>query len=198
MPFINLIQEQRLVARRNETLSRTCFIALVAVSGCVVVGWGFLTFQLDQVRGQQARWRNDIQRQVPMIAEITLNTKESAILEPKVKTLEDGQKLTDKWSHILAHLTVQTPKDTWLTAVRGTSVDEENPTTVSFVGMSTGQEPVSELTRRLQNAKDLDAVNIKNTHPKEWNGKPMVEFEIVAQVKGTAKPKPPVKPAGDK
>ena len=120
------------------------------------------------------------------------------ILEPKVKTLEDGQKLTDKWSRILAHMAVQTPKGVWLTALRSARIDEENPTTVSLVGLSPDQSPVGEYILRLQNAKDLESVNPKNTHPKDFGGKPMVEFEITAQIKGTAKPKPAPKADGAK
>lgn len=198
MPFINLIQEQRILAKRSENLSRASFVGLISMSSAIVLLWGGLTFAVDKARNEQARLRNEIQRQAPILSEITLNTKEAAILEPKVKTLEEGQKLTDKWSNILGHLAVQTPKDAWLTAIRSTNQDEESPTTISFLGMSPGQELVSEFIRRLQNAKDLDAVNIKYTHPKEWNGKSLVEFEITAQVKGTAHPKPPAKPEGQK
>ena len=198
MPFINLIHEQRLQAQRNEKRSKGSFIALVAISSFVVVGWGFITFQIDRARSEQARLRGEIQRQTPIISEISLNEKANMILEPKVKTLEDGQKLTDKWSRILAHMAVQTPKGVWLTALRSASIDEENPTTVSLVGLSPDQSPVGEYILRLQNAKDLESVNPKNTHPKDFGGKPMVEFEITAQIKGTAKPKPAPKADGAK
>ncbi len=191
MPFINLIEEQRRQSRRNDGRVRIAFFAAVTSATLVVLGWGAFAFRIDRVRSEQAHLRTKIQKQAPILSEITLNVKEAGILEPKVKTLEDGQKLTDKWSRILAHLTTQTPRDTWFTAIRSTDADEEAPTAVTFIGMSSGQEPISELILRLQNSKDLDAVNLKASRPKDFNGKPYAEFEIVAQVHGTAKPPAP-------
>ena len=198
MPFINLIQEQRLVAVKGERRARICFFTFIGSCVAVFVTWTGMAFQADRMRAEQARLRGEIQRQTPIISQINLNVKEAAILEPKVKTLEDGQKITDKWVRILSHLTVQTPKQTWLTGVRSVRVDEENPTTLTIQGMSPSQEPVAELILRLQNEKDLDGVNPKTTHAKDFNGRPFVEFDIIAHITGTAKPKPVKKDEGEK
>ena len=101
MPFINLIQEQRLVAVKGERRARICFFTFIGSCVAVFVTWTGMAFQADRMRAEQARLRGEIQRQTPIISQINLNVKEAAILEPKVKTLEDGQKINEKWLRIL-------------------------------------------------------------------------------------------------
>lgn len=190
MPFINLIQEQRLQARKDERFARVGLFTLVGVSSLCFLGWGALTFQLERTVAEEAELKSKILKQAPLLLEIKTNKLALGELEPKLKTLEDARKYSDRWARLLSHLTVQTPGSTWLTSLRSNNQDPFKNTGVSIQGMSQNHNLISEFLLRTQNAKDFESVQLKQTKEKDWGGANAIEFELTAEIKGTAAPKP--------
>ncbi len=187
MPFINLIQEQRLSVKRSERKARSYFFGFVGIGVLSVGAYLALLLQTDLLKGDESRLEGQIQRAQPYIAQIEDNEKQYDLMSPRVKTLEDAQLITARWDRILTHLSKQTPDHTWVTAVRCVAGDPEKPIAVSFVGMASAQEPIGEFILRLQNSADLEDVQLKYTQEKTVNQAKGVEFEIGANIAGSAK-----------
>jgi len=193
MPLINLIQEQRLAAKRDETRARSYFFGFVGIGILSVGGYLTLLLQTELLQGQEMKMRAEIQKVKPLLAQKDANDKQFQELSPRVKTLEDAQLITARWDRLLTHLSKQTPAHTWVTGMRCTASDPEKPITVSFVGVGTSQVPVGEFILRLQNSTDLENVQLKYTQDKIINLEHAVEFEIDADIAGSVDKKDTVK-----
>ncbi len=186
MPYINLIQEQRAVTRRNEIRARSGFFAFVGITSLAVLGYGALFLQTADLNSRESKLLFELQRLEPVKKQIDANKAIEADLHPRLTSLEEGQALTDRWVHILDHFTTQTPANTWITNLRSQSNDPQRPVALVVSGMSTGQEPVGEFMLRTQNEPNLEAVTLKYTNEKTTLAGPAIEFELGADVKGTA------------
>jgi Tfp pilus assembly protein PilN len=107
-------------------------------------------------------------------------------LQPRLTSLQDAQQLTDRWIHILDHFTTQTPRNTWLTNLRSAANDPQRGVMVTLIGMSTAQDPVGEFMQRAQNEPNLENLVLKYTNEKPTLAGPAIEFELEAEVAGTA------------
>ncbi len=190
MPLVNLIQEQRLSSRRKEAQARIAFLGFVGSSVAAVGAYGFLLYLGSATAGTEARLRADRQRLEPTVQHIEDEQKEIQALSPRLKTLEDAQQTSSRWAQILQHLTVQTPKDVWLTSLRSTVTDPTKPVTLSLQGIGMSQAPIAEFMLRVQNEKDLQNVNLRYTQEKMVLNNHTVEFAVDADVNGTAEEKP--------
>lgn len=186
MPLINLIQEQRLTTRRLERKTRAFFLAFVATSVGSAGAFGLVSFAVENLRTEEARLNNQLRKNEPLVVKIEENAKEVGKLEPRLKTLEDAQLVTARWGRLLQHVSTQTPSETWLTALRAVGSDPAKPISISFVGVSTSQAAIGEFMQRLQNSADLENVNLKYSQEKLATNVRAVEFEIAADVAGTA------------
>lgn len=193
MPLINLIQEQRLAVKRDETRARSYFFGFVGIGILSVGGYLSLLLETDHLQGQEMKMKADIQRVKPLLAQKDANDKQYQELSPRVKTLGDAQLITARWDRLLTHLSKQTPEHTWMTGLRCTATDPEKPIAISFIGVGTSQEPIGELILRLQNSPDLEEVQLKYTQEKMINLDRAVEFEVDANIAGTADKKDAVK-----
>ena len=70
MPLINLIQEQRLAARKNEKASRLFFMSFAASASLSVVALGFFTFFKESAESEQSGLRAKAQQLQPTLYEI--------------------------------------------------------------------------------------------------------------------------------
>jgi Tfp pilus assembly protein PilN len=190
MPLINLIQETQTDSRQRARKARAFFLAFAGIAVASVFGFGFLWIETDQVTREEESARRKVARLEPMVKTIDANAKELGILAPRLATLEDAQIATDRWIKILAHLSVNTPADIWLTNIRCVANDPTKPVTASFVGISTSQDSVANFLIRLQASPDLVNVNLKQTQEKLVNSQKAIEFEISAELAGTAETKP--------
>jgi len=190
MPLINLIQEQRLAIKRSEAKARTFFFGFAAVAVASVGSYGFLIFESEKAQGQVGRLKNLLRSNQPLVDKIEQNKKDAGTMGPKLKTLADAQLMTDRWNRILHHVCTQTPQHAWLTSMRASVGDPTKPIAVSFLGMANGQAPIGEYMQRLQNLSDLDAVTLKYSQEKMMVGYRAIEFEISAEITGTAEQKP--------
>ena len=186
MPFINLIQEQRLAVRRNERVARMFFLAFGGIACVSVIGFLGLMLEGEIISRQRVKLQDVIRRNEPIEQQTQEMQAQIDEMSPKVKTLEDAQELTVKWNRLLDHLAVQTPDKTWLTSLRATVGDPQKPISVAFLGLAQEQGPVGEFILRLQNSADLDNVTLKYTQEKIAAQGLGIEFQVDADLVGTA------------
>lgn len=189
MPYINLIQEQKLTEKLGERQARLYFFGFVGALSVSLIGFGYLTFQADGLANDEARLKAKTQKQAPIVKDIEAAKKEFSAIGPKVVTLTGAQEMSAKWGRILTHLTQQTPPQTWLTQLRCAAVDPAKPITVAFSGLSGRQELVGEFILRLQGCTDLGNVALKFTQEKVVSSGRNIEFEINAEIPGTEEKK---------
>ncbi len=190
MPFINLIEEQRLSVRANERKAQSFFTAFIAVCVLSVGGYGYLTLQAAGVAGDAGEVQLQNQKNAPLVKQIDENARALADLSPRLKTLEDASIITDRWNRILEHLTVQMPDQAFLSNLRCEAADPQKPIQVSFMGLAPSQSPVGEFILRLQNQPDLENVSLRYTNEKLVSESRSIEFQVDSNLVGTAeKPK---------
>jgi Tfp pilus assembly protein PilN len=185
MPFINLIQEQRLQAKRTENQSRLFFLTFVGSAGLSFCVFAFLMFQNEMLKAEQGRLISKAAKLAPLVKRIQSDENEYSELKPRLDTLQNAQLMTGRWSRILDHLTRQTPEQTWLTSIRCGQPDANKPVSVTFEGMSNQQLLIGDFIERLQSCPDLTNVNLKYTMEKLINNSRAIDFEIDADVTGT-------------
>ncbi len=190
MPLINLIQEQRLARKRNDTRVRTFFMVFVGSAVASVGGFGFFWLQSEGLAREKTQLEAQLQKNAPLVKQIEDYKKQYAELSPRLKTLEDAQAVSSRWGRIMTHIATQTPNPTWLTGMRVMANDATKPINLSLIGVSPAQEPISEFILRLQNSEDLENVSLKFTQEKMMQFSKAVEFEVTADIVGTAEAKP--------
>ncbi len=196
MPHINLIEVRRIAARRAERGVRIGLLTLSGTAAVCIVGYGYLFLQAEGLSQEEARLAASKKKLEPLLKEIASDTTERSGLEPRLKSLEDAQKLTGRWGRIMQHLTLNTPRGAWLTAVRCVGAEPDKPVTLSLAGVGKTQADAAEFMMRVQNAPDLENVQLKFTQEKVMDKTAAIEFEVGADIAGTTPPAP--RKAGDK
>lgn len=186
MPFINLIHEQRVAAERADRKSKMFFLAFVAVMLSSAGGFAAISFQSKAVHDEESALQAQIERAKPLIAQTNANQLEKSKLMPRLSTLEDAQADTQRWDRVLNYLTIQTPPQAWLTAIRCTNADPKKAVQVTFAGVAMSQVPVGEYILRLQNSADLGNVALTYTQEKLIQQTKTTEFQVTADLNGTA------------
>lgn len=190
MPFINLIQEHVLAARRERKRARIALLCFTLATGLAVGANGFCMWQSDSLDGEVTRIKADVDKNKAMLAKIADNHRELNDLSPRLKTLNDAQAMTQRWGTILEHLSKQTPPGAWLTSLLTQGSDPTKALTTSFKGISTRQELVGEFMLRLQTCPELENVTLKFTGEKILSSSKGIEFDVSADIAGTAAEKP--------
>lgn len=186
MPLINLIQEQRLAKRRQERKARSFFLLFVGTLVASMGGFMAISFEKDRLESQEASLKANALRVAPLLAGIADNNRKRQQLIPRLKTLEDAQAMSERWSRILAHLSTQMPPQAWLTSVRCSAGDPSLPITIAVQGLATSQDPVGEFILRLQTCDDVENVSLRYTQEKLINQSKTTEFQVDAHLKGSA------------
>ncbi len=186
MPFVNLIQEQRLEAQARERTLKTGLSVTMAIGVICLCSTGFFMFdsiRLNLLAGSLEQKKAQLE---PMMKELEANKTELSKLEPRLQTLTSATTFSKSWNRILEHLATNTPDEAWLSAVKTFQSDPKTPIEVTFNGVSTTQETVGQFMLNLQASEDLENVNLKYTQPKMVEGgKQQFEFEITASIKGS-------------
>lgn len=190
MPYINLIQEQRAAAHKNEQQARVAFFAFVGCAVATVCAYGYLAFEKELIRSQVARIQADEQKLDPLLKKIDANQKAADTFRPRLDTLKQAQLDSDRWARLMSHLQIQTPPTVWLTRIHCDQQDAQKPVQVVMNGLCPKQEPVGEFMLRVQNERDLDNVNLRYTQEKQEPHRRLVDFEIGADLTGTAEAPP--------
>ncbi len=186
MPYINLIQEERLAALQVEKRARVFFGTFVGSLALVVCAFGYFFFRAASLADEESALRAQAAKAQPLISQIEENKKMQSELEPRVQTLQDAQAMTGKWGTVLEYLTTQTPPQTWLTSLRATVADASKPIGLTFAGLSDRQELVGDYILRLQSCKELENVQLRFTAEKPVAASRAIEFEIGSDLAGTA------------
>ena len=189
MPLINLIETRRIAARREERSVRIGLLALCGTASVCILGYGFLFLQAEGLSQEERTLAATKAKLEPLLKRIAEDEAERADLEPRLKTLVDAQKLTGRWGRILGHMTINTPEGAWLTSVRCTA-EAEKAVSLSLSGVGRDQAHAAEFMMRVQNAADLENVQLKFTQEKMLEKESAIEFEVGADIIGTT---PPVK-----
>jgi Tfp pilus assembly protein PilN len=189
MPLINLIQEQRLAVKRNEAKARAFFFTFAAIAVGSVGAYGLVIFESEHAQSEVNSLKTQLRKNQPLVDKIAENAKEAGVFGPRLKTLEDAQASTDRWNRILHHVATQTPSNAWLTSLRTTAADATKPISVDFVGIATDLAPIDEFMQRLQNSSDLESVILKYSQEKLATNVKGTEFEISADISGSAEQK---------
>ncbi len=190
MPLINLIQEQRFEARARQKQVQIALVGTMVIGGLSVLGTIALFLdatRLNLVAGALEQRQDEMK---PTLDELAANQDSLEAMRPRVETLETAQKDSSKWEEVLAYLTVNTPPGTWLTNVKGFKQDSTTPMVLTFNGVSTTQESVGEFQYRLGGCSELQNPQLKFTQPKFSDQFRQFEFEITADLKGTAEEAP--------
>src|SRR5579885_3369336 len=186
MPFVNLIHEQRVAAERADRKSKLFFLAFVAVMVSSAGAFAMLSLSTKSVHDEEAALQAQIERAKPLIAQTNANNLEKSNLMPRLSTLQDAVGDTQRWNRVLTYLTVQTPPQAWLTAIRCQSADPKKPISVTFTGVAMSQDPVGDLILRMQNSPDLGNVSLNYTQEKLIQQTKTTEFQVNADLVGTA------------
>ena len=150
---------------------------------------GGLLFMTESASSEESALRAKAQEVQPLLDQIQGTNAEYSKLAPRLKTLEDAQEATTRWNRVLAHLSTQTPSETWLTQMRAIQGDPKTPINVSFMGMSSKQELIGEFILRLQQLPDLLNVGLKYSQEKNAQFGRQLEFEVSADLDGTIEEK---------
>lgn len=185
MPYINLIEEQRITIRANERKARLSLFGGVGAF-CFLGLYGFsLGISALHVKGETNKMRVEKQKLAPMQRQITDDQTIMAGLEPRIGTLEKAQTLCTRWADVLNHLATNTPSDVWLTGIQSVGTDPTKPITSTISGGATSQAPVSEFIFRLENSPDLANINLRYTQEKSNAKERTTEFQVDTNVIGT-------------
>lgn len=186
MPFINLIQEQQFTVRQNERKSRGLFFTFAGVLCSSVLAAGYLFIEAGQLADKEQQLKQKLEKLQPQIQQTEVNSRQIAVIAPKLTTLESAQKTTQKWTRILDHLSRNMPDSVWLTNLRCVASDPTKPIQLTLNGLSVTQEGVGDLILRTQRSAELENVQLKFTQEKIVETSKGIEFEIAADLVGTA------------
>jgi len=191
MPLINLIQEQRLAAKIQERRAHVLLMTTVAVGALSFLGAGYFMFETSRLNAKASTLEQQKAKLAPTIKQVDSNKMEIAKLMPRLETLEQAQKNTEKWTQILSHLTRNTPGGTWLTSMKASQQDKTKPLMVTVTGLSGSLEAVGMFQLRLEACEELENATLKYTQERMVEGGKQIEFEIQSELVGS---KPAEKP----
>lgn len=190
MPFINLIQEHVLAAKRERKRAKVSLVCFVAATTVAVGANGYCVLESESLDGQITTLRKDSDKHKEILTQIEDNRLQLAEFAPRLQTLGNAQVMSQRWATILDHLSKQTPPGSWLTAVRSSGTDPAKPLQTSFQGLSARQELVGEFILRLQACPELENVSLRFTQEKIVASGKGIEFDVQADIAGTAEAKP--------
>ena len=182
MANVNLISNRRAERVRLTRIARGLTAALV-VTG--IISFGTVMFSAGQYLVARARIgaaEAELTRLKPVLAGIEAAEKERDILRPKLTTLTDAQKSTNRWFGIMDGLKRGVPEQTWLTNV-SVETAADGPQTMRINGMSVNQSRVGETMWRLNQQPDYyKSIDLRYTQTTKLETQDIVEFELGAHL----------------
>lgn len=189
MPNVNLIQEQRSSSRQRERKSQAYFLFFALAAGISICTFCGLAFETVSLARQEVGLRHRANQLKPSVQEIESTEREIASLNPRLTTLSTAQEGTVQWMTILKHLASNTPEGLWLTSTRCSQNDPTKPVQIAFIGLSQNQESVGEFILRLQACDQIENVVLKFTQERTVGTTSGIEFEVNADLAGSAEKK---------
>jgi Tfp pilus assembly protein PilN len=193
MPYINLIHEQRVEARKKQKNIQMALLGTMGLGAVSVFGAIFLfidSTRLNLEAGALEQKKIELQ---PTLDELAANQAALDLMKPRIDTLQSAEKDSTRWETVLAYLTSNTPPDLWLTSVKAFKQDVTTPMVLTFNGVSTKNEHVGDFQYRLGKCEELGNLVLKYTQPKFTEKGNLLEFEVLADMKGTKEEEPQAK-----
>ncbi len=195
MPLINLIQEKRTEQKRQDTKLRWSFAALGVVTTLGLGAFGTMWLGTQALQSFEQSLISERAKQEPVLKAIEASQKQYDLLNPRLVTLSDAAEATQRWAHILDHLSRSCPEKVWLTGLRCSQNGIEDPIVMEMQGLAPNQDSVSRLILNLQSSTDLETVDLKYTQGDLIGAERAIKYELTGSIKGTAKPIPVAKEA---
>ncbi len=188
MAVINLIEQEQNYRRTLERKARLIGLSWFAVVGFGGLLWAGAMLYIGVLASQLAKTQEEIQKLQPTVEQLKQARAELSAIQPMISTLQDARKETGRWRYLLQHLSMQTPEGSYLTnAELGKRSDPKQPMEIILRGVSRNQENVGLLMLRLNQHPELEKIRLDYTQERTVSeGQSLVEFQITAQVKGTA------------
>lgn len=186
MPLINLIKEQRLELQRKERKVRMAMMGTLGIATLCMVTTAGLMLDAARLNMEAAAMEQKKKELEPLVAELDANNEEIEALQPRIVSLKEATNFTAQWGRILDHMTTNVPTGAWLTSVKAFQQDRTKPLVVTFNGISQTNDVVGDLILRIESSDDLENVRLKFTQPKFSSTGKQLEFEVEADVVGTA------------
>jgi Tfp pilus assembly protein PilN len=194
MPVINLIEQEiqhRQRLERRIRLLGLVWFSLIALGGA---GWATLILYAGTLQLQSARMEEEIIRLTPTMRAVQQTQLQLNALHPKIGTLRAARQETGRWRSMLQHLSQHTPPTCYLVSVEfGKHNDPKKPMEIVIKGIASNQQAVGDFMLRLNQHPDLEKVRLDYTQERSMTDESIssVEFQITAEVKGTATPQNP-------
>lgn len=186
MPYVNLIQEDRLAKAARDRKVRLLGLSCVIIGGLSFLGAGFFTFEAARLNNQITALEQTKEKIQPYIEQVEKNNAEIGQLTPRISTLTSAQERTLQWSRILDHLSTNMPDGVWLTAVTCQRQLPTEPIAVALKGYSTSNESVGYLIMRLEMSSDLEKNELIFTQERRTEKGAALEFEVKGRLVGSA------------
>ncbi len=190
MPNVNLIAERREEKKKLERTTRQLFFGCVAAAAlftCTVVYTGGRQLAL---RGELADANAKMQKLQPALDRIKQVEAETAIMTPKVETLQTAKLDTLRWRSIFQVVSEAVPPSTWLSNLSTTTTTDD--TVLQLSGMATTQAAVGETMTHLNAHPLFDKVDLKFTQAQPitpLDPTQRVQFNIEARLRYIGPPK---------
>ncbi|MFN7018489.1 MAG: PilN domain-containing protein [Fimbriimonadales bacterium] len=188
MAVINLIAQEQQLRRVVERKNRLLGLGWLLVVALVVVGWGGLLLYAGTLTMQRASVEEQLVKLRPTLQQLQQTQAELSALQPLVSTLQNARKDTGRWQQLFQHFAQHTPQGCFLTGAElGKRSDPKKPLEITLKGVAENQQRVGEFMLRLNQHPELEQVRLDYSQERALSEQQVaVEFQITAQVKGTA------------
>lgn len=197
MAVINLIAQEQMLRRQAERKMRLLGLGWLVAAAFVGVGWGGLLLYMGMLALQRAQIEEKMTQLKPSLQQVQQVQAELNALQPLVNTLQNARKDTGRWQQLFHHFTRHTPEGCFLIGAElGKRNDPKKPLEITLRGVAENQQRVGEFMLRLNQHPDLEKVRLDYSQARTQNDlSSVVEFQIVASIKGTGTPEPEKKEA---
>jgi len=188
MAVINLIAQEQQMRRQLERKTRMLGFGWLTVAGIIGAGWASLLLYGSSLNAQRAQVEAQLTQLRPTLQQLKQTQAQLGALQPLVETLQNAQKDTRRWLQLFQHFSQHTPQGCYLTGAElGKRADPKKPMEITLKGLAETQQLVGELMLRLNQHPELENVRLDYSQERALSElTSVVEFQITAQIKGTA------------
>ncbi len=198
MPSINMIALRREEKRRQEKNARKLLYSIAGEIGLVTAVAFVMTARIFVTQGHINDLSNQLAKLKPQVAQIQALQAQTALLQPKVDTLDGAKADTLFWYNNFYAVTDSLPPMTWLTSLgTGSGASGAAPTTTP--GSTSGTDPIlnvsgvalSEATvgqsmLRMNQSPRLDHVDLSFVQSQKIGKMDAVSFQMTVHLKPEA------------
>jgi len=182
MANVNLISARRAERVRMARIAKGMIGGLFGAGLLGLGSVGYMTARLIVENARTAAINEQLKDLRPVLEEIKSADRERLALQPKLQTLTEAQKTTNRWFGVMDGLKRAVPEQTWLTnlSVEGAV---EGPRMLRINGMTVNQTRVGETMFRLTQQPDYyKQVDLRWTQTTRLEERDNVEFELAAHL----------------